>query len=201
MRGLGPTAGLAALLFASINVDDIFVLVAFFSERAFRAREVVTGHFLGMVLLILATTVLSTMARLVPPRYIGLLGAIPVVLGMVKLVQRRGSDDDEEHLPPRSGGRFAKGLAVALVTVANGGDNIGVYVPVFAPRRRPELAVMTAVFLMLTAVWCAAGHYLVVHPRIGKHLRRHARRVTPFVFIALGLFILIKSRAYSLLGG
>ena len=92
-------------------------------------------------------------------------------------------------------------LAVALVTVANGGDNIGVYVPVFATRTGPELAVMIVVFLILVAVWCFAGHHLVNHPRIGKPLRLHARRVTPLVFIALGLFILVKSRAYSLLGG
>ena len=85
--------------------------------------------------------------------------------------------------------------------MATGGDNIAVYVPVFATRTRPELAVTILVFLLLTAVWCAAGHRLVIHPRIGARLRLHAGRVTPFVFVALGLFILITSRAYSLLGG
>jgi cadmium resistance protein CadD (predicted permease) len=47
MRGLWSTTGLAVLLFASTNVDDIFVLIAFFSDRAFRAREVVAGQLLG----------------------------------------------------------------------------------------------------------------------------------------------------------
>jgi len=201
MRGLWSTAGLAVLLFASTNVDDIFVLVAFFSDRAFRAREVVAGQFSGIVALIAASVLLSSMARLVPLRYVGLLGVVPVVLGVVKLVQRRGSGDGEEHLSAPPGGSFARGLAVALVTVANGGDNIGVYVPVFTTRTRPELAAMIVVFLMLMGVWCAAGHQLVNHPRMGRHLRLHAGRVTPFVFIALGLVILIKSRAYSLFGG
>jgi len=201
MPGLWSTAGLAALLFASTNVDDIFVLVAFFSDPAFRAREVVAGQVVGMGALIAAGVFLSTVARLVPSRYIGLLGTIPVVLGVVKLVQRGRSADDEEHLSRPSGGTFGKGLAVALVTVANGGDNLAVYVPVFTTRTRPELAAMIVVFLVLVAVWCGAGHYLVNHPRMGRHLRLHARQVTPLVFIALGLFILIKSRAYSLLGG
>jgi cadmium resistance transport/sequestration family protein len=200
MRGLWSTAGLAALLFASTNVDDIFVLVAFFSDRAFRAREVVVGQFLGMVTLISATALLSKVARLVPSRDVGLLGAIPVVLGVVKLVQRGGSANDGEHPSRPSGGAFGKGLAVALVTVANGGDNIGVYVPVFTTRTRPELAAMIVVFLILVTVWCGAGYHLVNHPRLGRHLRLHARRVTPFVFIALGLFILIRSQAHALGG-
>ena len=201
MRDLWSTAGLALLLFASTNVDDIFILVAFFSDRAFRAREVVGGQFFGIVALIAASVLLSTMARLVPPRCVGLLGAIPVVLGLVKLVQRRGSGNREQHPSPPLRGSFGKGLAVGLVTMATGGDNIAVYVPVFATRTRPELAVTIAVFLLLTAAWCAAGHRLVTHPRIGARLRLHAGRVTPFVFVALGLFILIKSRAYSLFGG
>jgi cadmium resistance protein CadD (predicted permease) len=201
MRGLWSTAGLAVLLFVSANVDDIFVLVAFFSDRAFRAREVVAGQFSGMVALIASSVLLSTVARLVPPRCVGLLGAIPVVLGVVRLAQRNGSATDEEPLSRPAGGGFGRGLAVGLTTMATGGDNIAVYVPVFATRTRPELALTIVVFLLLTAVWCTAGHRLVTHPRIGTLLRRHARRVTPFVFVALGLFILIKSRAFSLLGG
>ena len=193
--------GLAVLLFASTNVDDIFVLVAFFSDRAFRGREVVAGQVLGMGALIAASVFLSTVARLVPPRYVGLLGVIPIVLGVFKLVQRAGSATDEKHLLRPSGGSFGRGVAVGLTTMATGGDNIGVYVPMFATRTRPELAVTIVGFLLLTTVWCAAGHRLVTHPRSGTLLRLHARRVTPFVFIALGLFILINSRAYSLLGG
>ena len=96
---------------------------------------------------------------------------------------------------------MAKGLAVGLLTLASGGDNVGVYVPVFAAQTRPELAATIVVFLALTGVWCVVGYHLVSHPRIGKPLRLVAGRVTPLVFIGLGVIILIRSRAYSLILG
>lgn len=36
--------GLGVVLFASTNIDDIFVLLGFFADRRFKAREVVAGH-------------------------------------------------------------------------------------------------------------------------------------------------------------
>lgn len=201
MRHLWSTAGLAALLFASTNVDDLFVLIAFFSDRAFRTWAVVAGRFGGTVTLTAASVLLSVIARLVPQRLVGLLGVVPVALGVAKLVRRRGSGGGDEHSSPPRGGSFAKALTVGLVTLASGGDNLGVYVPLFAGQTRPELAATIVVFLILTGVWCLAGHRLVSHPRIGKLLRLVTGRVTPLVFIGLGVIILIRSRAYSLLLG
>jgi len=200
MQGPWPTLGLAIVLFASTNVDDIFVLVAFFSDRRFRPRDIVAGQFVGMGLLVAISGIGSMLAVLVSPRYVGLLGVFPILLGVVQLFRRGGPSESEEHPSRPARGGFGRVLTVALVTVANGGDNIGVYVPVFATRTRAELAAMMVVFVGLTAVWCAAGYHLVNHPRFGQPLRRHAGRITPFVFIALGLLILFNSQAYRLLG-
>jgi len=38
-------------VFAATNVDDIFVLLGFFSDSTFRVRQVVLGQFLGIVAL------------------------------------------------------------------------------------------------------------------------------------------------------
>ena len=200
MQGPWPTLGLAIVLFASTNVDDIFVLVAFFSDRRFRPRDIVAGQFVGMGLLVAISGIGSMLAVLVSPRYVGLLGVFPILLGVVQLFRRGGPSESEEHPSRPARGGFGRVLTVALVTGANGGDNIGVYVPVFATRTRAELAAMMVVFVGLTAVWCAAGYHLVNHPRFGQPLRRHAGRITPFVFIALGLLILFNSQAYRLLG-
>jgi cadmium resistance protein CadD (predicted permease) len=48
-------------------------------------------------------------------------------------------------------------LAVAGVTIANGGDNVGVYVPVFAVVGTTGVVVYAVVFLVLVGVWCAVG--------------------------------------------
>ncbi|MFG2425217.1 cadmium resistance transporter [Streptomyces sp. NPDC048448] len=59
-------------------------------------------------------------------------------------------------------------LEVAAVTFANGGDNIGVYVPVFATAGVGGLTVYAVVFFMLIAVWCFAGKFFVTRPVIAK---------------------------------
>ncbi|GAB3682022.1 cadmium resistance transporter [Saccharopolyspora tripterygii] len=58
------------------------------------------------------------------------------------------------------------------MTLANGGDNIGVYVPVFATAGSGGLAVFAVVFLALVAVWCAAGRYFATRPVIARSLSR-----------------------------
>jgi hypothetical protein len=60
--------------------------------------------------------------------------------------------------------------AVAAVTLANGGDNIGVYVPVFTTTGPAGLRTYTAVFLVLVAVWCLAGHFFARRPPIARAL-------------------------------
>jgi len=90
-------------------------------------------------------------------------------------------------------------LAVTLVTVANGGDNLGVYIPMFATAERAELTVYAVTMIGMTGVWCWLAHALIHNPRLGPPIRRYAEPLTPFVLIALGLYILIDSRAYAVL--
>ena len=80
-------------------------------------------------------------------------------------------------------------FAVAGVTVANGGDNLGVYIPLFAgvPRLMPLYA---AVFAAMTALWCFAAYRIVQNRVIGTQLRRYGHVTLPTVLIALGLWIL-----------
>jgi cadmium resistance protein CadD (predicted permease) len=190
--------GVATVLFVATNVDDIFVLVTFFADPAYRPRHVVIGQFLGMGALIAVSMLGSLLALVVPGQYIGLLGVLPFALGVVKLVEMRRGGDDDEPGQVRSGSRW---LAVALVTFANGGDNIGAYVPVFATRTPVELVITIAVFLVLTAACCFLGHALVTHPRAGPTVRRIAVPLTPFVLMALGVLIVIESGAYRLVMG
>jgi cadmium resistance protein CadD (predicted permease) len=62
------------------------------------------------------------------------------------------------------------------VTLANGGDNIGVYVPVFAVAGAGCMAVYVAVFRIGVAVWCAAGRFFATRPGIAMALSRWGHR-------------------------
>ena len=84
------------------------------------------------------------------------------------------------------------------MTFANGGDNIGVYVPVFATAGPADMAVYVAVFLVCVGVWCGAGLFFATRPTIAKALARWGHILMPLVLIGIGVLILIEGGAFGL---
>ncbi|WP_286203072.1 cadmium resistance transporter [Rhizobium lusitanum] len=193
--------GLAVVLFVSTNVDDIFVLLGFFIDPKFRTRQIVIGQYLGVAALCGASLLASMISLVIPATYIGLLGFAPILLGLKKLWEwRKGpeiGDDPQNHNGASLG--HGKIAAVAMVTIANGGDNISIYTPLFATRTMSEITVIVAIFALLTAMWIGAAHYLVNHRTIGAPIRRYGNRVVPFVLVALGMLIIHEAGTIELL--
>lgn len=188
--------GLAAVLFASTNIDDIFVLIAFFADPRLRVSQIVIGQYLGIFCLLLISVAASLVSLVLPPDYLGLLGILPVFIGLKKLTGLWREDEQDQATPGTQSGAV---LTVTAVTMANGGDNIGVYTPVFATHFGPEIIVIAGVFAVMTAAWLAAAHLLVNHPQLGAPIRRYVRKVVPFVLIGLGLLILHEAGSFHLL--
>jgi cadmium resistance protein CadD (predicted permease) len=194
--------GLAGILFISTNIDEVVLLVAFLSNPRFRTREVVAGLLAGIGLLYAASVAASRVSLAVAPEHVAWLGLVPIAIGLKELVEVfRGGDDEEQEQDAakateigKSGGALARAVAVTAVTIANGGDNLGVYIPVFALRSMADVAAIGVVFVVLTTALCAAGHWLVNHSAFSTGLRRYAGRSVPFVLIAIGVWILIEPR-------
>jgi cadmium resistance protein CadD (predicted permease) len=180
-------------MFVSTNIDDIFVLMLFFADHNFTPFQVVVGQYLGIGLLVGVSIVVSLAALLVPAHIIRLLGFVPIVIGIKKLfdLRRQTSEVEQETVPSnRSSLRW---LTVSAVTISNGGDNIGVYVPLFANSTIAEIVVIAIIFTLLVAVWCTIGYTLVKAPLIGDPLRHYGHRILPFVLIGLGIYILAEA--------
>jgi cadmium resistance protein CadD (predicted permease) len=79
------------------------------------------------------------------------------------------------------------------VTFANGGDNIGIYVPLFANCTWESLAVILSVFLILVGVWCYFAYRLSHIPIVAETLARYGSYLVPFVLITLGVSILSEN--------
>jgi cadmium resistance protein CadD (predicted permease) len=188
-----------AVVFATTDVDDLVVLTAFFASPALRARSIVAGQFVGIAVLLSASAAIAWAAIAVPDEYVALLGFIPLGLGIAKLIELRRQDDDDEEAEAaelesrRQRSLHSQTLAVAAVTIANGGDNLGVYIPLLA--RDPDLVwLYAAVFAAMTGLWCLLAYWLVQHRVIGERVRRYGHLVLPLVLIALGLWILWDAR-------
>ena len=190
------SVGIAIVLFASTNIDDIFVLLSFFSNKKFRTGHIVLGQYVGISVLVGISITASLVSLVFRPEYVGLLGLIPIAIGLKKLYDL-WADPEDDHEGPASVGA-GNVMAVAGVTIANGGDNIGIYTPVFATSSAANIGIFCAVFAVMVAVWLLFAHWLINHPALGAPIRRYGERATPFVLILLGLYILHEGRTYSL---
>ena len=186
--------GVAA--FAATNIDDIFVLMIFFSSLSFPVRHVVFGQYLGIGLLIAISVIGSLISLVVPTYVIGLMGLIPIAIGVKNLVEIRQKDQSplRRTMENKRNRSYLAFLAVAAVTLANGGDNIGVYVPLFSKyNTMSEVTAFTLTFLAMTAVWCTAAYYFVNHPLVASKIRHIGNIILPFVLIGLGIYIVVDS--------
>jgi cadmium resistance protein CadD (predicted permease) len=188
---------LAVAVFVSTDIDDIVVLVAFFADRRLRSWQVVAGQYLGIGALCGVSVAGSFAALILPLSHVGLLGIAPISIGAKKAWDAWRAGPAAEQPKHHATGI----LAVALVTMANGGDNLAVYTPLFANRGGGEIALFIAVFLAMTALWCLLARWIVHHPTIGAPLRRSGHRIVPLVLIALGVLILLESGSYRLVTG
>ncbi len=188
--------GLAVVLFASTNIDDLFVLLALFADRRVGTRGIVIGQYLGIAGLFAFSAGVSTVSFLLSREQTGLLGILPVLIGLGKLVALfRHPEDNREGREQGAAAAFG----VAAITIANGGDNVGVYTPFFATRSVAEIGLVAAVFALMTALWLTVGHGLVSHQRLGAPLRRHGQQVLPFMLIGIGTIILHEAGSATLL--
>lgn len=149
------------------------------------------GQYLGFAGILAVAVAAAFGATFLPEQAIRYLGLLPLALGIRAAIQawrHRGADDDAAG--EASGG--PRILEVAAVTFANGGDNIGVYVPVFATAGLGGMTVYVVVFLVLVAVWAAAGRFFATRPLIARALSRWGHVLLPVVLIGIGLLILVR---------
>ncbi|MEZ4669302.1 MAG: cadmium resistance transporter [Anaerolineae bacterium] len=198
-----PLLVTATLAFISTNIDDILLLVMWFAQPAatIRKRHIVAGQYLGFIATIAISLLGFAGVMVLPPAAVGLLGLLPIALGIRELLKQRradNDDDDEQVFHPAARSRFyglisPQTYAIAAVTLANGADNVSLYVPLFASHRPADLAVIIVVFLLLMGLWCYIAYRLVRHPLLARLLARYGERLLPFVLIGLGVYIVWES--------
>jgi len=182
--------GIAA--FIASNLDDTFILIFLFSSLSFQTRHIIIGQSLGIGVLIMISALGALSALALPPFLIALMGLIPIALGVKRLVehQKRITSKNKTFQDNKRQGLIPF-LTVSGITISNGGDDIGVFTPLFAKYNTvAEITTLVAIFMAMTLVWCILTFYFVNHPLIATRIQRFGNIITPFVLIGLGLYIL-----------
>ena len=130
----------------------------------------------------------------IPQEYLRFLGLIPLALGIKAAIgeirERLSAEEDDDEDEAQLKGKKVSVGAVALVTMANGGDEVAAYLPVFALSTWWQIALFCAVFLALAGVLLALARFITGRMGLAEVLERFEAIIFPSVLILLGVLIL-----------
>lgn len=209
----------AIISFVSTNIDDIFVLMLLFSQVSvvMKKSHIIIGQYLAIGTLTTISIIGAFGVSVIPKEYIGLLGLAPIFIGIKTWIDHRKEDNKIEdtnatELPKDQNNEVREIcytensimtliksfinpaiVKVFCVTLANGGDNIGIYIPLFSSMTLSDILVTVIIFALLIWFWCFIASNLVEHPLVQKNIEKYKDIFVPIIFIGLGIFILMES--------
>lgn len=190
----------AIATYVATSIDYLIILVIFFSREKGKnqIKSVVLGQYLGTGTLVIFSLLIAFGFSFIPRSWIiGLLGLIPIALGLKVLFK---DEEEEENEVMESAHKFRSlVLSLTALTIASGGDNIGIYVPLFSSITSSEIKVTVAVYFILVAVLCYISNRIAHIKYVGETIEKYERIIVPIVFIGLGIMILIENGTFSFL--
>ena len=151
------TCSVAVTAFIATNLDDMFILMSFFARNEFSKVSVVLGQYIGIFMLILISMLAYFFKFIIHPSYIAILGIFPIAIGLNHLLNFKKNSSNiisnkinytnkNAISQDNSSLSIVNFLKVATVTFSNGGDNIGVYVPLFASLTISQIFLTSSTF-------------------------------------------------------
>lgn len=187
----------ALSVYISTSIDYLFILIIMFTQLTDTSQKqhIYAGQYLGTAILVGMSLFAAYIVGFIPQDWmVGLLGLIPLFLGIrFALV---GEDDEDEaeirkKLNQRDSARFF--WTVTLLTIASGGDNLGIYIPYFSALDWSQIIIVLFVFALGIIALVEISQRLSSMPYISETIEKYERLIVPIVFIGLGLYIMIEN--------
>ena len=182
--------GLGAGAFIGTMVDNFF---------AFGAQLVVTppkhwsriraAHVLGLLVLIGVSGAVGGALSSLPLRIIGFLCIMPIYLAIASW---RGRNEELESRRRGAATTFA-------VTVALGGDNLAVWIPLLRAQSVMRGVSVAITFVVLDLLLVTVASLIARHPRVMTTGQRWAPRITPPLYLVLAVVIMWQCNWLSFL--
>jgi len=177
--------------YISTGLDYLVILMVIFGRVKHQDRWVVLiGDFLGTIVLVGSSLAIAFFLGFVPaPWLLGLLGLIPIYLGIKLWVQ--GDDDDQDAIAGKVSDPKSLIISVALITMATcGADNVGIYVPLFTTVAPSSIPLILLTFAVMVVIFWELGYRLACLPKVADVLEKQGRYITIAVYILIGLYII-----------
>ncbi len=202
---MGATILSSLAVFISTSIDYLLILTIIFVQTRTRKGifHVIGGQYLGTTILVVVSLLIAFILHFIPEEWIiGLLGLIPIILGIRVAIKKEYEEENEaEEVNEKLEAAKANRLfwTITLITIASGGDNLGIYIPYFASLARLDIVIALIVFLIATSILCYIGYKLSTIRLISETLEKYERIIVPIVYIALGIYIMAESGTITML--
>ncbi|CNA49836.1 Cad superfamily protein [Streptococcus pneumoniae] len=195
---MGQTIISAIGVYISTSIDYLIILIILFAQLSQNKQKwhIYAGQYLGTGLLVGASLVAAYVVNFVPEGWmVGLLGLIPIYLGIRFAIVGEDAEEEEEEIIERLEQSKANQLfwTVTLLTIASGGGNLGIYIPYFASLDWSQTLVALLVFVIGIIIFCEISRVLSSIPLIFETIEKYERIIVPLVFILLGLYIMYEN--------
>jgi cadmium resistance protein CadD (predicted permease) len=199
MSNLVGIVPIAVGAYFATNMDNFILLAALLARYRRQTVNVVAAYIICMLILGFVGFGVSEIANYVPIRYLGLLGIVPIYIGIVELVRiHRGREKIAVATEISSETNHKVFLTTLISQLGNGADTILIFGILFADSTPAADALIMSTLAAMAIIFVLVAMYAVRHPTISPVISRYAHRVLPFVLIIVGAYVLANTATDAL---
>ena len=178
--------------FIATNLDNLVLLIGLFGRYADRRYEVTFGYLSGMLIIAALTYYVGRLAGTIPVTYLGLLGVIPILIGLteiLRLFRNKGVIRD-----PVAPGAGSTAVAATLLTqLGNGTDTIVTFSVLFSDSNDLGDHLVLACFTGMVLLFVLIAQLALRHPWLSRPTQLYGHYITPLILIAVGVYVLTNT--------
>ncbi|EFV74592.1 CadD family cadmium resistance transporter [Cytobacillus sp. FSL W8-0315] len=193
----------AAAIYVATGIDYLVILILLFSQiKKGQEKHIWIGKYIGTIIVIGASLLVAFgVTNLISQKWvIGLLGLLPLYLGIKIWVKGDEDEDEGSILSLFSSGRFNQlFVTVTFIVLSSSADDFSIYVPYFTTLNVTEIIVSIIVFLIMIGILLYVGYRLANLDFVSEKIEKYQRWIVPIVFIGLGIYILFENKTFDAL--
>ncbi|KRN32501.1 cadmium resistance transporter [Weissella halotolerans] len=183
----------ALMAYVGSNLDDLVLVTLFYAQARTKKQKVnvVLAQFVVLTLVFVGSAFIAVALQQFHLSHLNLLGVIPLGLGLYSLAQYLRDREYRSTKSSESKINQVTFMEVFGITLANCGDNVGVYIPLFSNYSMSQLMVVVGMFIMLIFVWQLLGRWIADLPAVKQVILKYQSILMPTLLIILGIMILM----------
>jgi len=191
----------AAGAYIATNLDNLTLLLTLQARFRNQSRIVSLGYLGSTLVLGLVGYWIGTAAANVPVEYIGFLGFVPMSMGAIGVYRIiRGNAQTTAAGEAMADGAGAVFVTTFVAQISNGTDTVVTFAALFADSTAATDLLIVFSLAMMAVIFVLVANYGVRHPALKQWIERNAHRLTPWILIVVGTYI-VSNTATDLLPG